>query len=728
MRRCHLFAFIAVAAMACGQTSGCSGCGQALTKIPDGGYSGERLDTAAAGRVTAPGFAVINQQAPAILQQFAPGGVLAVPLPCTIQNVTLIGSLTIGDEGGLGCAAESCGQLDGKCDTLDQPRGIPVQVQSLSFAPKGPDIIEASITVSLATGKIMVSSVNRSPLSCALLGGGPIKCSVDFDTARAAPATNTLQLHLKFTVDARWERLLTFEVPEIAGGKACGTSGASPKPACLDPDDTVIATEGACTICGAANFDFIKTLIIGQVAGQLRTTIENALKEQNCRGCGDDGVCPTSAVATSACVGGLDAGVCVDDGTQKCVPGVLGVEGRLAVGNFVPVGGSGAQTDLLLAAGGATTASDAGFSMGVRGGARAVAISPCVAPLTPTPLTPLVLPDFDGEAPAPYHVGLSLSGQWLSRVLLHAQQSGALCLEIGNDAVGVLESATVGAFLPSLNKLTHGQNVPLRVVLRPVKPPTATVGAGTVDPVTGKPANPLVRVDWADVELDLYALLEERYVRLFTLSLDLSLPFGLTITGCSQVTPVLGDLNAAVTDVQALNSEILPEDLAALRALVPSLISFIEPQLSGQLAALNIPAFGGWQVKLLATRGLTGGPTLTSYQHVGMFAELQPAGTFCTLPTPRMGATWFEGSPEGGVLHVDAPGVVDPEYQVRVAGGFWSPWRRAQGGALSLTHPRLKLPALHPLEVRVREARGGGGVSDAVALTADTRVPQPQSL
>jgi hypothetical protein len=719
--RARLFLFCAGVAMACGQSTGCSGCGQALLPIPDGGYAGERLDTAAAGRVTASGFSVINQQAPLILQQFAPGGMLAVPLPCSIQSVAIIGSLTIGDEGGLGCTSESCGQLDGKCDTLDQPRGIPVTVQSLSFAPRGPDIIEASIGVTLSTGKIMVSSVNRSPFSCALLGGGPIKCGVDFDTARAVPTTNDLQLNIKFTTDSRWHKLLTFDIPSIGGAKACGTSGANPKPACLDPDDVIISTEGACSICGAANFDFIKTLIIDQVAGSLRKTIENALRDQNCRDCGIDGVCPSTTGATSTCQGGTDAGVCIDTGTNKCVPGVMGVEGRLAVGNFLPVGGSGAQADILLAAGGATTASDAGFSMGVRGGAQAVTISQCVKPLAPPGLPPLGLPDFDGEAPSPYDVGLSVSGQWISRVLLHAQQSGALCLEIGNDTVGVLESGTLAAFLPSLSKLAHNENVPLRIVLRPVNPPTATIGAGTVDQTTGKPKDPLIRVDWDDVELDLYALLEERYVRVFTISLDLSLPFAMTITGCTELTPVLGDLAASVTDVKALNSEMLPEDLTALQGLVPSLIAFIEPQLSGQLAAVSIPAFGGWQVKLLATKGLTGGSALPSYQHVGLFAQLQPAGAFCTLPSPRLHATWFEGSLEGPMLHVDAPGVLDPEFQVRVAGGFWSPWRSAPGGLLPVKHPRLGLPGRHEVDVRVRAAGEPHAVSPALTAFLSVR-------
>jgi hypothetical protein len=148
-----------------------------------------------------------------------------------------------------------------------------------------------------------------------------------------------------------------------------------------------------------------------------------------------------------------------------------------------------------------------------------------------------------------------------------------------------------------------------------------------------------------------------------------------------------------------------------LQALVPSLISFIEPQLSGKLAALTVPAFGGWQIKLLATKGLTGGPTPPTYQHLGLFAQLQPAGTFCTLPSPKMHATWFEGSPDGPQLHVDAHEVLDPEFQVRVAGGFWSEWKKAPNGVLPVAHPRLQLPGHHTVEVRVRAAGEPRGVS-----------------
>ena len=92
------------------------------------------------------------------------------------------------------------------------------------------------------------------------------------------------------------------------------------------------------------------------------------------------------------------------------------------------------------------------------------------------------------------------------------------------------------------------------------------------------------------------------------------------------------------------------------------------------------------------------------------------AGTFCTVPSPRMHATWFDGAPSGALLAVDTPGVVDPEYQARVAKGFWSPWMRAPGGRLEVSHPRLGLPGVHAVEVRARDAAAPEGMSNPVEL------------
>ena len=246
----------------------------------------------------------------------------------------------------------------------------------------------------------------------------------------------------------------------------------------------------------------------------------------------------------------------------------------------------------------------------------------------------LPLPDFDLDAPGPYDVGLSISGQMLSEVLFRAQQSGALCLELGSDTVSALDSSLLATLLPSLGKLTDGKSVPLRVVIRPVNPPSATVGEGTFD-TDGKPLDPLIRLAWYGLEIDVYAQLDDHLARLFTLSADLSLPLGLTHVACSGVTPVVGNLMGAVTNVNVKNSEILAEPLDALRDLVPSLLTLAEPQLSQGLSSFTIPAFSGFQLKLVGARGVghVGGSQL--YNHVGLFAELLSGGQMCKANAKR---------------------------------------------------------------------------------------------
>ncbi len=697
---------------ACGSSAGGCGTGCAqLSPIPGGRFTGERIDTAGAARLSASGFSVVNAYAPQLLDRIAPGGKLMVFLPCSIQNV-LLENLTLADEGALYCTTESCGQLDGKCDAKDVPKPITVNVNTLTLAPKGPDQVEASLDITLATGKIMISSVSRNASLC--LFASPVKCSVDLDTARTTPLNNELKVHIRFIVDTRWDKVLSFEIADIGGSKACGTSGALPKPACIDPADMLVASEGSCGFCTVANFNLVKTLIVDQLTRSLKDRLEAALRNANCRSCGANDTCPTSPLATSSCVwptdgGNPDAGECIDDGTSKCVPGLLGLEGRLAFGQGL---------DLSIAAGGSTAANATGLTVGFIGGTAEANIASCVKPLTAPPQTALPLPDFDFDAPGPYDLGISLSGQLLSGALFHAQQSGALCLEVGQEQVTQLDSALLGTLLPSLNLLA-GKNVsvPLRVVIRPVNPPRATLGEGTIDAITMKPKEPLIEVDWDGVEIDLYARLEDRYVRLFTVSADVKLPVGLSLTGCSDVTPVIGDLSKAITHVTAKNSELLAEPLGALETLVPALLSFAEPTLARGLQSFTVPEVAGWKLRLLASKGVGLISGTRNYNHVGVYAKLIPYDQVCVAMAAKLRVEPAQAQGSRARLTVEALGTVNPEYQFRVNGGFWSTWRPAgTDGRLEVVHPRLQLHAAHRVEVRVRETLKPEAISAPVGV------------
>ncbi len=714
---------VAATFAACSTGGGCAGCIQPLPN----GYQGPRFDSAASARLTQTGFDTVNTTiGPALLQQFAPGNQLVVPMPCSIQNVAIggfpIADLTIADEGQLYCTSETCGQLDGKCDAQDVPKVVTLNINSFSLAPDAPDRISAQLDLTVATGKIMISSVSRNSPLC--LFSDPVKCSVDLDTSRASPSDLQLDLHIQFTADTRWDRVLTFNVPDIGGSTPCGTAGAQPPPKCLDPADVLIASEGACGICSVSNFSVVKQVILSQITSSLKTQIEDALRQANCRPCGPMGECPASGVATSSCQvpdGGVaDAGQCIDDGTGACVPALIGVEGRIPLGTFGSFFPPQSAMDLSLVAGGSASADTAGFTQGVLGGFQEVEVSPCVKAQAAPPTLNIPLAPLDADAPGAYDVGLGLSQQAIEQALFHAQQSGALCIEIGHESVSYLDSSLLATVMPSLATVTEPPGVPLRIALRPTQAPTATVGLNTIDPMTGTLIDPLVTVTWPQVEVDVYGLLEQRYARLFTVAADVKLPVGLSISGCSDVTPVLGDLTNAITNVHGKNSEILAEPLTSIEMLVPSLISLAEPALANGFPSFTVPQVNGWQLKLLEARGVGLIPGTSNYQHVGLYANLIANG-ICPTVGPRAFSRFLRRTRDTAVLEVGSESPY-AEYAYRVAGGFWSTWRPAPGGVLEVHHPRLMLGGPVPLEVRSRDVRE----PRAIGTVAATLVPPLQ--
>jgi len=83
-----------------------------------------------------------------------------------------------------------------------------------------------------------------------------------------------------------------------------------------------------------------------------------------------------------------------------------------------------------------------------------------------------------------------------------------------------------------------------------------------------------------DLSLDFYALVQGRWLRLFTLVADVEIPVSLDAQGGSRLVPVIGDLSSGVRNVRAENAEILAEDPAQLAALLPTLLDLAAPSLT----------------------------------------------------------------------------------------------------------------------------------------------------
>ena len=95
--RSGLVLLVLVGLSCSGTGSGCS----TLTPFPAGTrYTGPKNDNAINIRLSAGGINYLNQNWQTLIQAFAPGGTLALPIPCSMQSISVIGDVYIADQGG----------------------------------------------------------------------------------------------------------------------------------------------------------------------------------------------------------------------------------------------------------------------------------------------------------------------------------------------------------------------------------------------------------------------------------------------------------------------------------------------------------------------------------------------------------------------------------------------------------------------------------------------------
>ncbi len=737
-----------ITAMGCSSMGGMGGCA-ALQPIPSGRYVGPKNDNAVNLRLSPQGINYLNQNWQVLAEVFAPGRTLTVGVPCTVQNVSVVGDIAIADMGGMNCTGESCGRQDGECNTTgaktDLPANVAIQITGFSLVPRSPDALEAQVQLSVDTSNILAASKSDNFLAC--IGLSRMKCGVRFNTATRSPSDNRMKATVKFAIDQKWDKLLAFSISSISGTDVCGASGAPQPPECLQSDDITLSGQNTCgnIYCDTLDVAVIKGTILRLISPLLQGQIRSILADQSCETCGmGKPPCPTvtSTNATSVC----SNSVCRDAADQtKCVPRFLGVEGRINLAATLGSFGApaNAQMDLSFAAGSSVTV-DQGLSFGTRVGVKAVNVAPCVAPMAAPPLVAVSAPNFDLEAPSrmlpdggttrSYHAGLGFSSPFLNLAFHEAHQAGALCLQLDTNNVGLINTGLFKTFLPSLGKLAtrDGKDAPMMVVLRPGAAPTIVVGEGTVDPVSKRPIKPLIQLSLNQLSIDFYAMLDDRYARLFTLTADIKLPLSLIFEGCDKVTPAIGDLRMLITNVRTANSEMLAEDPSVLEQLIPAVIGLAEPAVAGGLGAFSLPSLGNFKLRVTGVKGLGQIAGTETYNHLGMFAELLPAMASCAVTAPRTTArltaseipraadmrlvgqklTW-----PAALLEVSADGKPgSAEFAVKIDDGLWGEFSPAENGQLRVSHPRFLIQGHHTISVRSRVAEDPSGVSEPMRV------------
>lgn len=199
---------------------------------------------------------------------------------------------------------------------------------------------------------------------------------------------------------------------------------------------------------------------------------------------------------------------------------------------------------------------------------------------------------FRGTPEPASDVAIGLSETFLDLAGHHAVSSGALCLGLGTEMVPQLNLGAVGVVVPSLAELGEGDE-PLLLVTRPQRPLDFTIGDGTTE-------SPSLTLHLQDFEIDFYAFLFERYVRGFSVSMDLDVGINLEFTtdgeGNPALMPILVGLESDNIALSVLNEEFLREDKATLEAVLPSILDLALPLIAGGLPPFALPELLGFQL------------------------------------------------------------------------------------------------------------------------------------
>lgn len=756
IERLTLAAAILVAGACGGSGPTCGGCGGGcLAPLPTD-YAGVRIDNGVTMRVSKDGFDFINQNWQKVIAQVTTNPIV-VNMPCssTTVSVPLLGNRPVW----------YCDQNTNKrCDTGEactitvKLTNIVITPQPVTNPPVPTGRIDLTAVMEINTGDIGLSV-------CAIDAFGvcvcDLKCFASFDSTRGSRRNENFVAPVTLSVDTKWGRLTRFEVGQISGINQ------------LESADLTLRPVSSCTgfVCSIFDIDFIKRLIMDQfLKPQLNQRVKDAVDSQACRGCTAGANCSAGPLEGTCCppTGSScnSSNRCIDDANGACLPRLLGVQGAMdfsTLGGFgTGLGGGGLP---MLAALGGSVSSDDGLSLGMVTGAEAAIAAPCAVDLPPPAPKRLAPPDFEKIAAEPrlaatgYHLAFGVSQYYLDTMMHGIHRAGGMCVAITSRTSAFLSTGTFKVLLPSLGLIagTPTRDAPVMIVLRPQKAPTFVVGDGEVDPVTKKAkVSDLLTLTMNDVGLDFYALVDDRFARIFSLIVDVRFPLSMIIEGgCQNPTPppgtgaqgqkltlVLGDLKQLFTNIRVANAALIAEDPAVLGQLIPMVIGLAEPALAGALKPIDVPDMNGFLVKLTALRGIVPTGVAGQYEHVGAFAALRFLGGPCSGFSPRTQARLVEsrmpaesemrlggGRPlpwPAAVIDVAADGDGRPvEHAWRVNGGLWSQWQN--GPTLVVEHPAFLAQGRHTIDVR-SQAAGDSDTIEAVparvSFLVDWQAPQ----
>jgi hypothetical protein len=352
---------------------------------------------------------------------------------------------------------------------------------------------------------------------------------------------------------------------------------------------------------------------VSYLTGPIQTTVQNAL-------------CTKASTTTKPeCPDGTTnvGGTCMyGPGNTACLPIELGTEGHINLSNAlasISPGTMGAL-DFLFSAGGnmipanlptSATGSPAdntpyaghtpnGMTLGLLAGALPQPQSGCVKAFPNTPPAGIPIPaeleqntitPWSAKDPPGPDFGIAIAQRFLDYAFGTVYNSGLLCLGVSTSTTQELSTGLLSLIIPSIKDLTFEQgSAAVAIVTRPQAPPTVVVGDGT-----NLTTDPLLNITLKTFAVDFYVWSDDRFVRVFTYTADLTIPVNLTSSSAGLL-PVIGNIgakNAVVT-----NSELLSDSPSSLASGITGVIGAAAGKLTGGLKPINLASS-------LATYGIT---------------------------------------------------------------------------------------------------------------------------
>jgi len=672
-----------------GGCSGCAGCG--MTEIPGGFPAAQRIENGIQVRMSSHGLDFVEQNASAIIGDLIPTGLsFDIPPQCGI------------DTGFLGIVIDVCGQDQGGVCTADQPPcNLQMEIVNMVLTPEDPpgNVLDVQLRMNIWS---------TNPLQT----HGGVSCDIAVDTRLDNTPYITVGTKVVFDIDPTSGRtsLRVTSDPSDPGAPLATISD-------IEDDDIDITGGFLCWVVEV----FAEGMIVDQITGMVDDMVGPML-ESLCTACDQGQQCPQ----LSTC----DGQYCQEDSGNGCVA-MLGMEGRMDMGAMLSsiAPGLKADMDILAWMGGYATTNNDGVSLGMHGGALAPVHNDCVPQRDPPDLTAAPISTaFQGNTrptdSQAFDVGIGIHNKFLDAAGFAMYDSGMLCLDVGPNESDFLTSGTFAIMIPSIYEISHGDETPIVVAVRPQNPLYFVLSVPDIsqDPGTGEYTinTPLMTIRSDAFAVDFYALIDYRYVRLFRLNGDLAIPMALTVNAQNQLVPIIGDLGDAFENIMVTDSQLLEEDPAVLAAIFPTLMGMVAGMLGSAIAPIDLPDMQGFSL-IIDEGGIT---SVDDDSLLAIYADLA-----YQTPSPKHGrrsvhttaALLDQYTPPASSFRLraiedyrtDAPSVTlqlggaapdgsdaDLEWQYRFNGGLWSPF--TDSAVVTLRRPVFFLQGHHHIDVRGR--------------------------